>query len=55
MISGSVDEKMRIWDYNKMSISEYISVERPNGKVLIRYQAIGANNLPEFADGNPSK
>ena len=51
MVSGSADEKIRIWDLKKKNISSAISVERPHDNVLIRYQAIGEDNLPLFPDG----
>jgi WD40 repeat protein len=51
MVSGSADEKIRIWDLKKKNISSAISVERPVDNVLIRYQAIGEDNLPLFPDG----
>jgi len=37
LISGSADEKIRIWDMKKKTISSAIEVERPHDNVLIRY------------------
>jgi len=51
MVSGSADEKIRIWDLKKKTISSAINVERPHDNVLINYQAIGEDNLPLFPDG----
>ena len=55
LISGSADEKIRIWDLQTRTISQAISVERPPESVLIKYQSIGQDNLPRFADETPSK
>ena len=48
LVSASADEKIRIWDMQTRSISPYISVERPADNILIRYQALGDDNLPHF-------
>lgn len=53
LISGSADEKIRIWDFQNKTISPIISVERPSEQVLIRYQAIGEDNLPHFPIKDP--
>lgn len=37
LISGSADEKLRIWDLKSKTISPLINVERPMDAVLIRY------------------
>ena len=37
LISGSADEKIRIWDFQNHTISQAISVERPSESVLIKF------------------
>ena len=38
IVSGSADEKVRIWDMQKRTISPSISFERPVDSIIIRYQ-----------------
>lgn len=51
LISGSADETIRIWDLKSKTVTPLINVERPLDPVLIRFQAIGPDNLPRFPDG----
>ena len=52
MISGSADESLRIWDMAKNKISPYISIKRPEDKVVITNKGQGEEDFGGGSDDN---
>ena len=48
LVSGSADEKLRIWDMKNKSISKSIDITRPADDKLIKYQNFTRDSLPTF-------
>ena len=56
MISGSADQRIRVWDMEKRTISGYISVQRPSDKKLIiragKEREEGLSEIDEESEGS---
>ena len=50
LVSGSADEKLRIWNMKEKKVSKYIDVIRPNDEMLIKYKNLDKDSLPVFSD-----
>ena len=48
-VSGSADERCRIWDFKEKTISKSIPFDRPSDDRLMKYRAMGADSLPRFS------
>jgi hypothetical protein len=52
MVSGSADERIRIWDMNAKTISKYISIARPTDASLLKQQNVGVSNYQPSEGGD---
>jgi WD40 repeat protein len=50
LVSGSADEKLRIWNMKDRKISKSIPVTRPANEKLIKYKNMENDSLPMFSD-----
>ena len=52
MVSGSADERLRIWDMKEKTISKSIPFDRPPDHQLMKYKNMEADSLPRFSTPN---
>lgn len=50
LVSGSADERLRIWDMKERKVSKQIEVIRPTNEMLIKYKNLDRDSLPIFSD-----
>ena len=50
--SGSADEKLRVWDMDKKTISKAIPFDRPTDDRLMKYRNMANDSLPRFSTSN---
>jgi hypothetical protein len=52
MVSGSADERIRIWDMKEKTVSKYISIARPTDAKLIKQGNAGNSHISENEEVN---
>ena len=50
MVSGSADEKLRVWNMKEKKISESIHLERPSDYRIIQYQQVNSTEKSEIQE-----
>ena len=52
VVSGSADEKLRIWEMKEKTISKSIGFGRPPDSHLMKYRNMANDSLPRFSSAN---